>query len=104
MSKHDYKEMHSWFLSLFKKRMDRDGNIKCFECGETMSANSYSANPMCYSHILPKAKYRDYAMKEWNVVIVHPDCHNLYEMRPSKAINQHNLKKELLLKLSNEEL
>lgn len=82
--------MHSWFIHLFESRMDEEGFVKCFECGKKMSENTYKELSSCYSHILSKSQYPEYAGKEWNVKIVHPDCHNLYSMSPKKAINQYN--------------
>jgi hypothetical protein len=50
---------------------------------------------MCYSHLLEKAKYPQYAGDPDNLVIVHPSCHHLYSMKPKEAINQYNAR-ELL--------
>ncbi len=88
-------EMHEWFKYLFEYRMDEKGFVECFECGKKMSKQTYQNNMSCYSHILEKSKYPELAGNEDNVVIVHPDCHNLYTMRPTKATNQYNLKQQL---------
>lgn len=85
------KPMHLWFQHLFEERMDEYGRIKCFECGKTMLEGTYKELSTCYSHILGKRQYPEYAGQEWNIVIVHPDCHNLYTMKPTKAVNQYSL-------------
>ena len=87
--------MHQWFLYLFDMRKDENGYVKCFECGKPMHEDTYKEQTTCYSHILEKSKYPEYAGDPDNVVIVHPDCHHLYTMRPKKAINQYNLKLKL---------
>lgn len=91
--------MHIWFFYLFEQRMDENGYVKCFECGKPMHESAYKHTLTCYSHILEKSKhggYPQFAGKEWNVMIVHPDCHHLYSMRPTKATNQYNLRLKLL--------
>ncbi len=82
--------LHEWFAYLFEEQMDKDGYVKCFECGNRMHQDTYKELSICYSHILPKSKYPDLAGDPDNVVIVHPDCHNLYTMQPRKAKNQYN--------------
>jgi hypothetical protein len=70
--------------------MDNMGYVKCFECGKRMSEATYKHLSTCYSHILSKKKYPEYKGAEWNVKIVHPECHHLYTVRPSNAINQYS--------------
>ena len=95
--------MHQWYLYLWDARKIKVGNtfvVPCFECGELLEEDYYKENTCCYSHILEKgnAKYRHLAGDQENVVIVHPDCHTLYGLKPKKAINQYNKKIELLKK------
>lgn len=93
-------EMHEWFKHLFETRADEEGFVKCFECGKRMHISAYKDNTSCYSHLLEKSnpKYRQYKGDPKNVVIVHPDCHALFTLKPTKAVNQYNqmlkLKKE----------
>lgn len=82
--------LHEWFAYLFEQRMDKDGYVKCFECGKKMHQDTYQELSICYSHILSKSKYPKLKGDENNVKIVHPDCHNLYTMKPEKAKNQFN--------------
>jgi len=82
--------MHLWFFYLFEQRMDKNSNVKCFECGKMMSEKTWKHNLCCYSHILSKKTYSQFKGKDWNIKIVHPDCHNLYTKKPSNAINQWN--------------
>lgn len=94
--------MHQWFKYLFSVKCNEQGYINCFECGKPLRIDIYGDNTCCYSHILSKAKYPEYAGEQWNVEIVCPDCHNLYEMKPKQAVNQYKRKQELLEKITNE--
>ena len=91
--------LHQWYMYLFETRMDNLGYVRCFECGKKMSESTYKQLSTCYSHILSKKKYPKYKGEEWNVKIVHPDCHNLYTIKPSSAENQYKeylkLKKQI---------
>ena len=81
--------MHQWFKHLFEQRMDTNHYVKCFECGGLMHENTYKELSICYSHILAKSEYVEHVGNPENIEIVHPDCHNLYTMRPKKAIKQY---------------
>lgn len=87
--------MHQWFKYLFDERKDKDGFVKCFECGRSLHENVYKDITTCYSHILAKSLYPQHAGNEENIEIVHPDCHNLYTMKPKQAKNQYNKYLEL---------
>jgi 5-methylcytosine-specific restriction endonuclease McrA len=94
--KQRFNGMHQWFFYLFDERKDKEGFVKCFECGKRMHEDSFKHTLTCYSHILDKSLYPEFAGNEENVVIVHPDCHNLYTMRPKKALKQYSLRLKLL--------
>ena len=79
-----------WYGFLFEQRMDKNKNVVCFECGKRMSETTWKELSTCYSHILSKKKYPQYKGIANNVKIVHPDCHYLYTISPSKAINQYS--------------
>lgn len=83
--------LHQWFIYLWEQQMDENGYVNCFECGKPMHEDTYKTLTTCYSHILEKSKYPEHKGNPENVVIVHPDCHNLYSMKPKKAVNQYNL-------------
>lgn len=87
--------MHQWFQYLFDQRKDKDGFIDCFECGTFLHEMNYRDITICYSHLLEKSKYPQYAGDERNVVITCPDCHNLYTMRPKQAIKQYEAAQQL---------
>lgn len=87
--------MHNWFVYLFEQRMNEEHYVFCFECGCLMHEDTYKENTCCYSHILEKAKYKQHKGDPDNVVIVHPQCHTLYTVKPTKAINQYNLSLKL---------
>lgn len=88
--------MHLWFFYLFESRMDEHGYVRCFECGKKMHEDTYKYLLTCYSHILEKSRFPKWKGEEFNVQIVHPDCHHLYTMNPKKATNQWNLRLKLL--------
>lgn len=81
--------MHEWFKYLWDSRQDEKGQIECFECGKKMTKETWRDLSTCYSHILSKKNYPEFKGEEWNLKIVHPDCHNLYTIKPSKAKNQY---------------
>lgn len=89
-------DLHKWFTYLFDERKDKNGFVKCFECGKPMHEDTYKNMSICYSHILSKKKYPDLKGDPANLVIVHPNCHNLYTVSPLKASKQHNLYKILI--------
>lgn len=76
-------------MYLFDVQMDTRGYVKCFECEKLLHESIYKENMACYSHLLEKAKYPQYAGDVQNVVIVCPDCHTLYTLRPRKATKQY---------------
>ena len=82
------KELHSWFLELWDKRREWDGRrfvVKCFESGYFLDEQTFKYNTCCYSHYFPKSKYREYEFEEWNLEIVHPDQHTIWENDHSKC-------------------
>lgn len=91
------EKLHNWEFDLFDKQKDKKGYCYCFETGTPMHESIYKNNLCVYSHILPKGveKYKKYAMEEWNVKIVLPDYHTLFENRSEKATKQLKLEKEL---------
>lgn len=91
------EELHNWEFALFDKQKDEKGYCYCFETGIPMHESIYKHNLCIYSHILPKgtAKYKQYAMEEWNVKIVLPDYHTLFENKSKKAVKQLELEKQL---------
>ena len=95
---------HRWFAYLFDERKDDENYVRCFECGKKMSESTWKELSTCYSHILSKKTFPEYKGCAWNVKIVHPDCHNLYTISPSKAINQYKEYLELLDKHYNKQL
>jgi hypothetical protein len=94
------EELHNWEFALWDKQKDANNQCFCFESGEVMHESLYKYNLCIYSHILPKgiAKYKKYAMEEWNVKIVKPQYHELFENKSEKAVKQLQLEKELKLK------
>ena len=81
--------LHKWFVYLFDERKDKKGFVKCFECGKYMHEDSYKDISLCYSHILNKKLYEEYKGEPWNLVIVHPHCHQLFELYPAQAKKQN---------------
>lgn len=90
--------MHVWFMYLFNQRKDSKGYVRCYECNKPMHEDIYKETSSCYSHILGKKQYPDLAGIPENISICCPDCHNLYTMRPKKAVKQYAKAQYLLEK------
>lgn len=93
-------EIQRFYVSLWDKKeaMDSWGKryVACFETGKRLYRNRYRLNWSCYSHILPKSRYNEYKMEEFNVKIVDPNSHFLYETSPELAKKQYGEYKKLL--------
>lgn len=82
--------MHKWYEYLFDSRKNNEGFVNCFECGNKLHEFTYKEISTCYSHILSQKRFPELKGQEFNVKIVCPDCHNLYTIKPSNAVNQYN--------------
>lgn len=90
--------MHEWFRYLFTTRMNVFGYVYCGECGKPLSKDKYMDNSCIYSHLIEKSKYPMFAGNQDNILIVCPDCHNLYTMSPKLAKTQYKLAQEFKIK------
>ena len=72
------QRMHNFFKRLWDQREDESGNCYCFETGRLLPF-SYRQNTCCYYHVLPKNRYPEYALEDWNIVILHPEIHEKVE-------------------------
>lgn len=79
------KELHSWFLLVWDKRADENGDCRCFETGTLMKGSIYRENTCVYSHCYAKADYPEFAMEDWNLLIVLPDIHSLWGSNMDKT-------------------
>jgi len=82
------QELHQWFLQIWNKRRERDELdyfVRCFETGQKLYEKYYKYNTCCYSHYYPKSKYKEYEFEEWNLEIVHPNQHTIWENDHSKC-------------------
>jgi 5-methylcytosine-specific restriction endonuclease McrA len=90
------KQLPIWYMYLFDQRKDENNNCYCFECNKTLNEVTYKSNLICYSHLLSKALYPEHMGNPNNIVIVCPDCHNIFSLDAEKAIKQftaaHNFK------------
>lgn len=89
------KKLHQWFLDLWDKRADKNGNVRCFETDITMSHTIYKENICCYSHQIPKSKRPDLAFKEDNLLIVLPDVHASWEANQENCPKMYEYTKKL---------
>lgn len=101
------KQMHEWFLEVWEKRKKfdpvvRGSYVECFESGKKLYSKYFKFNTCCYSHYLPKAKYRDYAFEEWNIEIVDPAIHDQWEIDKEKCPKMFNRLKEIENGLQND--
>lgn len=82
------QELHKWFLKVWNKRREKDDFdyfVRCFESGQKLYETYYRWNTCCYSHYYPKAKFPEYEFEEWNIEIIHPDQHTIWENDHSKC-------------------
>jgi hypothetical protein len=79
------QELIDFYLDLWNKRADKNGNVKCFETDILMSHSVYKNNLCCYSHQIPKSKRKDLAKNEDNVLIVLPEIHAAWEADPKSC-------------------
>ena len=87
------KDLHNWFLEVWQKRREKDELgyfVRCFETGQKLYENYYKFNTCCYSHYYPKNNYQEYAMKEWNIEIIHPNVHSQWELNKQKCIKMYS--------------
>lgn len=91
-------KLHKWLFQLWSKRDGGKGYITCFETGQKLKSEKFQFNLSCYSHLLPKNTFPQYAQLEENIVIVHPDAHYNFTVAPEKAPKQLNAKRLLMKK------
>lgn len=96
----EFTEIQKIYLSIWDERelMNHWGKryVTCFETGKKLYRDKYRENWACYSHILPKERYSQYKEQSWNIKIVDPNSHFIYENFPEKAVNQYNERIKLL--------
>lgn len=82
------RELYQWFLKIWDKRKEKDEIgyfVRCFETEQKLYEKYYKYNTCCYSHYYPKSKYKEYEFEEWNLEIVHPNQHAIWENDHSKC-------------------
>lgn len=89
-------QMHEFFISLFDKRKDIDGYVRCYQTGTMMHESAYKYNSAIYSHCLPKKKYPQYAFEEWNVLIVTPESHSKWEAKKTNVPKMYAYYQDIL--------
>jgi hypothetical protein len=114
--KSEKKEEVAKMLNLFFKIWDKRENYRtsidketleekgcfCFETGKWLSSNKYKLLTTCYHHILEKEKYPEYALLEENIIILHPDVHQLVHQNIDKTPKVKALRQELYEKHLND--
>lgn len=95
------KELIQFYLDLWDKRSDKNGNVKCFESDTLLSHTVFKNNICCYNHYLSKSKYPQYALEEWNIEIVHPNEHSQWEANPKLCPKMYRKYKKLKEKYAN---
>lgn len=93
--------LHTWELELWDSLEDKNGYVYCYETGTPMHRNVYRQNLCVYSHCLPKSKYPEYAMEKWNLLIILPDVHSLWEINPQKCLKMWTYTEKLKEKYVN---
>lgn len=89
------EKLISFYLDLWDKKADRNGNVNCFESGTLLSYTIYKNNICCYSHQIGKKVRPDLAFNEENVLIVHPNIHTAWEADPKSCPKMYDYTKKL---------
>lgn len=76
------EKLIQFYLDLWNKRADKNGNVICFESDTLLSHTVFKNNICCYSHQISKKVRPDLAFNEDNILIVHPDIHSAWEADP----------------------
>lgn len=79
------KKLHKWFLKIFDKRKDENGFVYCYETGKPMHEDVYKMDSCIYSHCYPKSTFPQYALEDWNILLVLPDVHIQWETNREKT-------------------
>lgn len=95
LKKEQTKILHTWFRVIFLERMDDNGYCYCFETGTPMHKSQYIDNSCIYSHYYPKSIYPQFALKDWNLEIILPDIHTIWELNHEKCPKMYAKFKEI---------
>lgn len=90
----DIKRLHKLYRDIWDSREDECGNCVCYETGRELPF-SFRQNTCCYHHVLPKNRYPEYAYEPWNIVILHPEIHELLEKNLERAPKVKELTQKL---------
>lgn len=93
------KKLHEWFLKIWDKTEDANGYCYCYETHTPMHRSIFRTNTCCYHHPLEKSKYPQFAMQEWNILIVLPDVHSQTHSNSDKTPRIKNYTSEFLEKI-----
>lgn len=72
------KQLHSLFREIWDECEDEYGICYCFETGKELSSSNRMLTTT-YHHVLPKNLYKELTLVKENIVILHPDVHELAE-------------------------
>lgn len=94
-------ELHKWELKLWDSLEDKNEYVYCYETSKPMHKSIYRENLCIYSHCLPKSKYPQFAMEKWNILIVLPEIHSLWESNPQKCLKMWTYTEKIKEKYGN---
>jgi len=92
------EKLIQFYLDLWDKKADKNGNVTCFESDTLLSHTIYKNNICCYSHQISKKTRPDLAFNEENVLIVHPNIHTQWEADPRSCKKMYEYTQKLKVK------
>jgi hypothetical protein len=85
------KEMQQFFMTIWNSLPPY--RKRCYETGEALKNPPLSTY---FHHVLPKSKYPEYRLCDWNIVLLKPEVHEQAELNINKTPKVKEYKQRLL--------
>lgn len=107
-TKEEVAEMLNLFLTLWDEQEieinEGERGVFCRESGRFLKREKFRLLTTCYHHVLEKKSYPQYKLLKENIVILHPDMHQLAHQDINKTPRVKALREKLMSKHLNNEL
>lgn len=106
-SKEEKTEMFNLFFTLWDEKeweVEEERFVYCFETGRKLPREKFRLLTTCYHHVLEKGIFPQYSLLKENIVILHPDIHQLVHQNIEKTPKVKALREELYQKHLNGKL